>query len=315
MTVTRRTGLILGAGALAAPYLLRPAPAAAKAGMKGASRPGHMRFPHGEFEVTTIYDGAVQLGGPHPIFGEDPLPDDVAELMAAHNMPSGKMEIGFTTTLVNTGNELILFDTGNDPSQRATAGMTVDHMAQAGYAPEDVDVVVLTHFHGDHIGGMMRDGKPTFPNARYVTSRAEFDHWMAADNANVQAKVAPLAEKFTFLEDGQDVVSGVTQVAAHGHTPGHATYHVESGGRRVLVTADTANHFIASLERPDWHVRFDMDKEAAAASRRKIFGMVAADGIPFIGYHMPYPAVGLVTQNGSGGFTYHPASYKVFLED
>ena len=313
MTITRRSGLMLGAAALATPALLRGAPAEAKAEMMGVSRPDHMRFKHGEFEVTTIYDGMVQFGGPHPIFGQNQFPEDVAKLMTTRNMPSDKMEIGFTTTVVNTGKELVLFDTGNDASQRATAGMTVAHMAKAGYKPEDVDIIVLTHFHGDHIGGLMTDGKPTFPNARYVTSAKEFDHWMAAENENVMAKVKPLSEKLTFIEDGQDVVSGITQVAANGHTPGHATYHVESGDARVLIAADTANHFIASLERPDWHVRFDMDKEAAVASRKKVFGMVAADGIPFIGYHMPYPSVGLVTENGMGGFTYQPASYKVFL--
>ncbi len=313
--VTRRTGLLLGAGALAAPALLGGArPARAGAGMMGASRPDHMRFPHGEFEVTTLFDGAVQLPGPYPIFGQDQFEEDVADLVEANNLSSERMEIGFTTTLVNTGSELILFDTGNDGTQRPTAGKTRAHMARAGYAPEDVDIVVLTHFHGDHIGGLMVDGAPAFPNARYVTTAAEYDHWSGSDNAMVQSNVVPLAERMTFLEDGQDVVSGVTAMAANGHTPGHTIYHVESGDRRVLVTADTANHFVASLERPDWHVRFDMDKEAAAATRKRVFGMLAAEGIPFIGYHMPFPAVGFVRENGTGGFTYTPASYQMFLE-
>ncbi len=314
MTITRRSGLLLGAGALAAPYLLSGAkPAFAKADMMGPSRADHMRFPHGEFEVTTIYDGAVQLAGPHPIFGQDQEADAVAELVTANNLPADKMEIGFTTTLVNTGNELILFDTGNDGTKRPTAGKTRAHMAKAGYTPEDVDIVVLTHFHGDHIGGMMVEGKPAFPNARYVTSAAEYDHWIGSENALALSNVKPFAEKMTFLKDGQDVVSGVTAMAANGHTPGHTVYHVESGDKRVLITADTANHFIASLERPDWHVKFDMDKEAAAATRKKVFGMLAAEGIPFIGYHMPYPAVGYVQENGAGGFTYSAASYQMFL--
>jgi len=314
MTITRRSGLILGAGALVAPCLPGGAtPALAKAEMMGASRPDHMRFPLGDFEVTTIYDGFAQLPGPHPIFGQNQDAEAVAELVTANNLSAEKMEIGFTTTLVNTGSELILFDTGNDATKRATAGRTRAHMAKAGYAPEDVDIVVLTHFHGDHIGGMMADGKPAFPNARYVTTATEYDHWVGAGNELVLSNVQPFAEKMTFIEDGQDVVSGITAMAAHGHTPGHTIYHVESGGKRVLVTADTANHFIASLERPDWHVRFDMDKEAAAATRKRVFGMLAADGIPFIGYHMPYPAVGFVKENGAGGFHYTAAGSQVFL--
>ncbi len=310
--ISRRQGLIMGAGALAAPALMSGT-ATAKAPMMGTARPDHMRFKLGNFEVTTIFDGLLQLGGPHPIFGQDQFADDVADLMAAHNLPSDKMEIGFTITLVNTGSELILFDTGNDGTSRPTAGKLRTNMAKAGYKPEDVDIIVLTHFHGDHIGGMMVDGKPAFPNARYVTMAKEYDHWVGKEHELTLKNVKPFAEKMTFINDTGDVVTGVTAVPANGHTPGHSCYHIESEGQRVLVTADTANHFIASLERPDWHVRFDMDKEAAAATRKKIFGMVAADGIPFIGYHMPYPGIGYVTENGMGGFTYAPASYQLFL--
>lgn len=310
---TRRTTLAAMGAALAAPALIRATPAAAKAKMMGPLRPTHFRFPLGDFEVTTIFDGAVQLNGPHPIFGEDQFPDDVEELAAAHNLPSGKMEIGFTVTLVNTGNELILFDTGNDATSRPTAGKLRARMEEAGYKASDVDIVVLTHFHGDHIGGMMVDGKPAFPNARYVTMAKEYDHWVKEENPLTLKNVVPFAEEMTFIESGGSVVSGIEAVAAHGHTPGHTVYHVESGDKRVLITADTANHFVASLERPDWHVKFDMDKEGAAASRKKVFGMLAADGIPFIGYHMPYPSVGYVTDNGTGGFTWSAASYQLFL--
>lgn len=312
-TLTRRTALASIPVALAAPAILGASPALSKAEMMGASRPDHFRFPLGDFEVTTIFDGGVQLGGPHPIFGQDQMESDVAELMAAHGMPSDKMEIGFTQTLVNTGSELVLFDTGNDGTKRPTAGKLRANMAKAGYSPEDVDIVVLTHFHGDHIGGMVVDGAAAFPNARYVTMAKEYDHWIGAENELVLSNVKPFAEQMTFIEDGNDVVSGITGVAANGHTPGHAIYHIESGGKRVMVTADTANHFIASLERPDWHVRFDMDKEAAAASRKKVFGMLAAEKIPFIGYHMPYPSVGFVSENGAGGFSYRAASYELFV--
>ena len=310
---TRRTTLAALGGALAAPALLRATPASAKAKMMGPVRPTHFRFPLGDFEVTTIFDGSVTLNGPHPIFGEDQFPDDVAELASAHNLPSDKMEIGFTVTLVNTGSELILFDTGNDATSRPTAGKLRARMAEVGYKPSDVDIVVLTHFHGDHIGGLMADGKPAFPNARYVTTAKEYDHWVKAEHPLTLKNVVPFAEEMTFIRPGGSVASGVDPVAANGHTPGHTVYHIESGGMRLLITADTANHFVASLERPDWHVKFDMDKEGAAASRKKVFGMLAADGIPFIGYHMPYPSVGYVKDNGMGGFTYSAASYQLFL--
>ena len=310
---TRRTTLAAFGAALAAPALIRTTPTLAKAKMLGAARPTHFRFPLGDFEVTTIFDGSVTLGGPHPIFGENVDAKEVAAFAEANNLPSDTMEIGFTVTLVNTGSELVLFDTGNDGTQRPSAGKLRARMEEAGYSPEDVDVVVLTHFHGDHIGGMMVDGKPAFPNARYVTSAKEYDHWVKADHALTKKNVVPFAEKMTFIKDGESVVSGIDAVSANGHTPGHTVFHVESSEKRVLITGDTANHFVASLERPDWHVRFDMDKEGAVAARKKVFGMLAADGIPFIGYHMPYPAVGYVQNNGSGGFRYSAASYQLFV--
>jgi glyoxylase-like metal-dependent hydrolase (beta-lactamase superfamily II) len=145
--------------------------------------------------------------------------------------------------------------------------------------------------------------------------RTEYDFWTggsapAERAAGVTPLVTPFAERTTFIEPGQAVVSGVEAVEAFGHSPGHMCYHIESEGARVLVTADTANHFVFSLQRPDWEVRFDMDKAAAAATRKKIFGMVAADRIPFIGYHMPFPAVGYVEAMGEG-FRYVPESYQL----
>lgn len=315
MTVlNRRTTLAALSAAIASPAILRGVPASAKAKMLGADRPTHFRFPVGNFEVTTIFDGAVQLKGPHPIFGEDQFPEDVAEFAKAHHLPTDQMEIGFTVTLVNTGSELILFDTGNDGTQRKTAGKLRERMQAAGYKPGDVDIVVLTHFHGDHIGGMTTgDGKAAFPNARYVTAAKEYDYWIGEENAGALKKVKPFVEETTFIESGGSVVSGIEAIAANGHTPGHTVYHIESEGKRLLVTADTANHYVVSLERPDWHVKFDMDKEAAVASRKKVFGMLAADGVPFVGYHMPYPSLGYVTENGMGGFTWQAASYQPFL--
>ena len=201
---------------------------------------------------------------------------------------------------------MILFDTGLNGA--GIAGV----LEGAGFATGDVTHVVITHMHGDHIGGMMTDGSPTFANAEYVTGQAEGDHWAAAGNEGFDKNVRPLAEKFSFIGDGGTVAPGITGMAAFGHTPGHMVYMLESGGEQLLLTADTANHYVWSLAYPDWEVRFDMDKGAAARTRRNIYGMLAADKIPFLGYHMPFPAVGYV-ETREDGFRYVPETYQLML--
>ena len=121
--------------------------------------------------------------------------------------------------------------------------------------------------------------------------------------------MVPIAGKATFIQPGDAVVSGIEALESHGHTPGHMSYHIESGGQRLVVLGDVCNHFIVSMQRPDWHVRFDMDKEGAVAARKNMLGMIAADRIAMVGYHMPYPSVGFVEAMGDG-FRWVPASYQ-----
>ena len=194
-------------------------------------------------------------------------------------------------------------------------------LAAAGYSPDQVDVVVLTHMHGDHISGLMEGGKPAFENARYAAGQVEFDFWKdparsgtPAENGHkgVLKNVVPLAEKMTFVKEGSEVAPGVFAHEAFGHSPGHLIFRLESEGKGLIVTADTANHYVLSLQHPDWEVRFDADKAAAAATRRKVFDMIAADKLPFVGYHMPYPAVGYVEKSGDG-YRFVPETYQFEL--
>ena len=310
------------AGGLAA--TLGAAPALAAAEKRGSTVPTHYRFQIGDFEVTTIRDGAVQIPGPHPIFGQDQSAEAVAELATANFLPAEKMEIGFTVTLVNTGSELILFDSGNggDTGRRPSAGRLLERLAEAGVSADQIDKVVMTHFHGDHIGGLTEGGAPTFPNAEILVPAAEYNFWanedllfdekMQSRAQLVQDKVVPFAEGARMLKPGEAVVSGIETVAAHGHTPGHTCYHLESNGARLVLIGDACNHYVVSLQRPDWHVRFDMDKEAAAATRRSLLGMIAADRVPFVGYHMPFPSVGYLEAMDTG-FRWVPETYQLRL--
>ena len=305
--ITRRGALGVGAalpfagafGALSRPAMAQDMMA------ENAKKRGFMM---GDFEVSTLLAGTRTVEDPQGTFGMNVSAEEFAEVSEANFIPADKTQFFFTPTVVGTGDDVVLFDTG------LNAEGTLPALEQAGYSAEDVTIVVLTHMHGDHIGGLTdASGAVTFPNARYVTGQAEFDHWAGQNNDGFEAKVRPLAEKMSFIGEGDTVVSGITGMAAPGHTPGHMVYMLESGDKQLLVFGDTANHYVWSLAYPDWEVRFDADKALAAQTRRNVLGMLSADRIPFIGYHMPFPAVGYVEDRGDSGFRYVPSSYQMML--
>jgi len=301
LSLTRRAALT---GAAALPFAATTLRAAAP--MAGAGTAPFQRVKLGGFEVTTILAGSRAVPDPHNIFGMNVDKETFEATSKAAHLPTDQAQFFFTPTVVNTGAELVLFDAG------LSADGTVAALEAAGYTADQVDVVVLTHMHGDHIGGLMRGDTPTFANARYVTGRVEYDAWAKMGNEGFDGKVKPLAEQMTFLEDGGDVASGLTAMAAFGHTPGHMAYMVESEGKQLMLGADFANHYVWSLAHPDWEVKFDMDKSAAAATRVKLLDMLAADGVPFVGYHMPWPAFGYV-EKANGGYSYVPHTYQLLL--
>ncbi|WP_151718628.1 MBL fold metallo-hydrolase [Gemmobacter serpentinus] len=300
--LSRRGALIAAAALPLSPALIGRAVAASEP--LGTALPQFQRFKLGDFEVTSLLAGTRSTENPQETFGTNASPEAFAELARANFLPADRTQNYFTPVLVNTGAELVLFDTGLAPEGIAGA------LTAAGYRPDQIDTVVLTHMHGDHIGGLSGEAGPTFANARYVTGAAEFEHWSKAGNEGFDAKVKPLAEKMTMLDDGGAVTSGITAVAAFGHSPGHMAYALESAGKTLVLTADTVNHYVFSLQRPDWEVRFDMDKAAAAATRRKLLGWIATDRLPFIGYHMPFPGMGYL-ETRPDGFFMIPASYQL----
>lgn len=261
----------------------------------------------GSFQVASLLAGQNVTDSPRDLFAANVSDEEFARVSEENFIPADRAQFVFTPTVVNTGSEIVLFDTGLN-----AAGMTAA-LAAAGYTPDQIDTVIITHMHGDHIGGLTgEDGSETFANARYLTAEAEFDAWAAAGNDGFEAKVRPLAEKFSFLGDGDSAASGITAMAAFGHTPGHMVYMLDSGGAQLLIFADTANHYVWSLAYPEWEFSFDMDKAMAATSRRRILDMLATDRIPMIGYHMPFPGIGYV-KTRDDGFDYEPASYQFQL--
>lgn len=309
-TLTRRSALLLG-GAL--PFIVpalsaqaQTAPETKEMTVQVPSIAPYRRLSLGGFTVTTLLAGQRPLDDPQGTFGMNVSAEDFAAASEAAFLPTDKALNSFNPTLVQTGEEVILFDTGLTAEGITTA------LTAAGIAAADVTIVVLTHMHGDHIGGLSEGDALTFPNARYITGKIEFDHWASAGNEGFDAKVRPLEDQMTLIEDGTEIVPGVTAMLAPGHTPGHMTYMLESSGKKLMLTVDTANHYVWSLGKPDWEVRFDADKTMAAQTRRKVFGMIAEQKIPFIGYHMPFPGVGYVEVQDDG-FRFVAASYQLDL--
>lgn len=315
-----------GAGILAAPAIISgrafaqtTAQTSTDKSMTTQLPPDTHSFKLGDFKVFVIKDGARASGKPNETFGTNQSADAVGALLAENFLPKDQFVNSFSPVMIDTGSDVVLFDTGLGQGGRAQGtGRLLEGIKAVGYKPEDVTVVVITHMHGDHIGGLMEDGKPAFANARYVAGQAEYDFWINPARAGtpaeggqkgVLANVKPLAEKTTFVGDNAAITSGITGMAAFGHSPGHMIYNVESAGKRLILTADTANHYVLSLQKPEWEVRFDMDKAAAAATRKKVFDMIATDKVAFLGYHMPFPAVGFVEKKDTG-YRFVPKSYQ-----
>ncbi|MFV0244932.1 MAG: MBL fold metallo-hydrolase [Qingshengfaniella sp.] len=265
------------------------------------------RFRLGRFEMTTLLAGTLTRPDPHGIFGVNATAEDFGQVSRENFIPTDRTQFFYTPLLVNTGSERILFDTGTDTDSTAAA------MAEAGYHPDQVDKIVLTHMHGDHVGGLIKNGAPGFSNATLLAGRIENEYWTGTGAEAYDTRVAPLADRMTLIEDGDQVAEGIHALLAPGHTPGHMAFRFESDGAVLLHFADLANHYVWSLGRPDWQVRFDVDKVLATQTRRKTLGMIADQRILAIGYHMPFPALGHVARDGDG-FRWVPVSYQMMLD-
>lgn len=288
----------------------------------GPLRAPVQRFTLGEAEVTTILEGAHLRDAINPPFATNRTADQIAAAARTNNLPADRFQHTYTPTVINTGREVVLFDTGFGAMQRGTgAGLLRAHLLDAGHAPEDIDVVAFTHMHPDHVAGVMEDGVPAFPNARYAIGRREYDEWKSGANIPAQRAqnremflklIPPLADRMTFLEDGDSVATGITAEAGFGHSLGHMMYRLESAGKSALVWGDVTNHYVFSLQYPESPVAFDDDKEQAITTRKRVLDMAATDGLLIAGFHMPFPALGYVERN-CGGYRWMPATYQLWV--
>jgi glyoxylase-like metal-dependent hydrolase (beta-lactamase superfamily II) len=260
-------------------------------------------------EATVVSDGFLKLG---PLAGLYPdAPKDDVDALARGEFRSPEMFIVQENCLaLNTGDRLALIDTGLGGYTQFGdgAGRLAKNLTAADIKPEDIDVIILTHGHIDHLSGIMGEaGKRQFPNAQIMVSKTEFDFWtdeaklsttglmkLLVDSA--RANLLPNKDRLVFVEDGKEAIKGVQVISTPGHTPGHTSYALSSGGKTFLCTGDIAHGFV-SFKHPDWAFGFDADPKAGVSTRKRVLDMAASENLTLILYHLPFPGIGNVARD------------------
>ncbi|MCJ9730041.1 MBL fold metallo-hydrolase [Bradyrhizobium sp. PRIMUS42] len=295
---------------------LAATPGETKEAKSDRQAPPYYRFALGEAQVTVVSDGPLPLGDPRESFLGVPK-EEVVKMLDKSFLPTDDVVLEQNAPVVNFGNKLVLFDTGMGSLKQfgPTTGRLKSSLAAAGIALEDIDAVVCSHAHWDHVGGIWGDDeKPTFPNAQIYISQADYDFWtdegkLGSDiDGLVKAAIhnlAPVRDRIVFFKDGEQFLPGVHAIAAPGHTLGHHCFMIESAGKSFCYGGDLTHHPVLLFEKPRMEFAFDTDPKLSAKSRVRVLEMLAANKTPFMSYHFPWPGVGHVGKDGDG-FRYYP---------
>jgi glyoxylase-like metal-dependent hydrolase (beta-lactamase superfamily II) len=306
-SISRRAFVISAATAGAAFGLDGPLEFVGKALAQANTGPEVVKFKVGDIEVIQMYDGIWEKAH-DPAFVKNAPLDDVKAALKAGGLTDAHVPITFTVTAVRVGGKLVLFDSGTGAQAAPTAGnITKNNLWQAaGIDPAQVDTIVITHFHGDHISGLMAKdtNAAIFPNATIHVPAAEYAFWTNPGTTAGAAKriqaVFPGWKNIRQFEGETEVVPGVRAVNSNGHTAGHTSYLVAAGGQQVMVLGDVTNIRALNMKNPGWHLTFDGDPNLAETNRRKLFDRVVTDKIVATGYHWGMPGAGTVEKDGNG---------------
>lgn len=272
--------------------------------------------PHrvGEIDVVTLREGHRTFPLKEAEFIHNASMAEINAALAEAGMPPDQMTIVFNPIAVRTGGEWYLFDTGNGPQPAgSTAGLLMASLAAAGIAPETIPHVVISHFHGDHINGLLAAGVAAFPNADILVPEREWTFWndegerARAAPGRMQELFANVARVFEKLRDrvrtyrgGEEIAPGITAVDTPGHSIGHTSFLVESGGERLYIQSDVTNHPALFARNPGWQARFDQFPDEAVATRKKVYEMLLAEKLLVQGFHFPFPSRGFIQRAGDG---------------
>ena len=282
-------------------------------GMPGLPAQGFRRMKVGGVEVISVIDGITRRPLGAEFVTNAPL-EQVKALLASQNLPTDYIDVPYTPFVAVMGGRRVLFDSGFADNGPVNTGKLVEHLNNAGLKAEDIDTVVLSHYHGDHISGLRnKAGALTFPKAKIHVPAPEHAFWMSDERMNaappamrgafmnVRRMLASLpADQLVQFQPGTEVLPGIQSVAAHGHTPGHTLFTIKSEGQTFAYLGDLTNVPQLFARAPEWSVVFDMNPEMARATRRQMFDMVVREKMIAGGFHFPFPAFGTVEVSGSG---------------
>lgn len=251
----------------------------------------------GDFHVTILCD-ADQIRDTKSLFPTVP-PEAIEQALQAENTPIDGVHFSMNILLIRTPDHMVLVDTGlgND-------GTLLKTLSQLDVKPEAIDRIIITHGHGDHIGGIMGENGPNFPNARYTFWRSEWDYWFAEaqkgdENSAPRRHLMPIQDRVDFIDTESEIVPGIKAVFAPGHTLGHIGLLIEHGTLRLLHIADAAHvHF--QVPHPEWSPHFDMQPDVSAQTRKALFERAADQNLQIVAYHFPFPGLGNIHREGDG---------------